>query len=378
MNIAKCCVDHVEYPCIFHNTSTRGKGEEVMHLESTHITAEDETASDMELPYPDDDVEEDSNICASEECKCDDNKDEKDESNVFMKEGSNRLRNCPNREHLDLIVLDFLVKDGYLSAAETFLEEGITDFSHQLVADWKLKGKSYLLEERSYIIEAIWYGDISRAIKLTTRIDKKFFDNFPELLVRLRLQQFIELFRSSKLCKAQAMSFAKKHFSSFLRHAFDHNGCSVSCCRHYLQSDSCVCTSIRDENGAEIKCCVIKETQVIVETIMILMAFTKARLSHFDLAPVSTRTINITNFSQSLNFEYKESERMDIPNLIIRMLDRSRRAYLADQLNHKILRTLGMKNSTSSLLNTLNDTYYLQEEIVSGKVSGTGRPQRTE
>ena len=69
---------------------------------------------------------------------------------------------------------------------------------------------------------------------------------------------------------------------------------------------------------------------------------------------------------------------MDIPNLIIRMLDRSRRAYLADQLNHKILRTLGMKNSTSSLLNTLNDTYYLQEEIVSGKVSGTGRPQRTE
>merc|ERR1719421_608311 len=113
------------------SSSVRGEGEDGMYLESNHIIEEDAEVSDTELVYSDDDAEEESNFDTNEEWNRDDNKDGRYRRDVFSKEGSSKLENYlmqykemrVDRVHLDLTVLDYLVKEGYLNAVETFLEE---------------------------------------------------------------------------------------------------------------------------------------------------------------------------------------------------------------------------------------------------------------
>ena len=112
-----------------------GLEEEVLNI----VEEEDVEASDTELLNSEDDLEEsnfDTDEGGNERCMWD----------VFLKECSRKSVNDlhefkemkMDKVHSDLIVLDYLMKEGYLDVVETFLREGAYEIFSQEIADCKI------------------------------------------------------------------------------------------------------------------------------------------------------------------------------------------------------------------------------------------------
>ena len=274
-----------------------------------------------------------------------------------------------DKQHVDLIVLEYLVKEGHLSVVETFLKEGTFKFSPQEVADWKKKEEAYLLEERSSIMDAIYDGDISRAILLIRRIDDVFFEKRPELLVQFHLQQLIELIRSPEASKVETMLFAKSHLSQSLHNFFIPTHHTRNNINRNIRSTFNDSNSMFKDEISESKDCFVHDTQSFVEIAMMLMAFPKNEVNHtISLAAASSPADYTKRYSQPMGSRCKQDDMDRFSIHLQEILDVSCRERLADQLNKEILRSLGVKDVSSSIVNMLNDMICLQDEILKGYI----------
>lgn len=101
------------------------------------------------------------------------------------------------KDDLNRLIMDYLVIEGYRSAAEEFSSEaGVippVDFES--------------IESRMVIREALQRGDVEEAITRVNDLNPEILDTNPALYFRLQQQRLIELIRQSRI--AEALQFAQ-------------------------------------------------------------------------------------------------------------------------------------------------------------------------
>ncbi|KAI6047708.1 CTLH/CRA C-terminal to lish motif domain-containing protein [Pisolithus marmoratus] len=101
------------------------------------------------------------------------------------------------KDDLNRLIMDYLVIEGYRSAAEEFSNEaGVVppvDFES--------------IESRMVIREALQRGDVEEAITRVNDLNPEILDTNPALYFRLQQQRLIELIRQSRI--AEALQFAQ-------------------------------------------------------------------------------------------------------------------------------------------------------------------------
>ena len=99
------------------------------------------------------------------------------------------------------------------------------------------------------------------------------------------------------------------------------------------------------------------------------MAFPKNEVNHIiSLAAASSPADYIKGYPQPMGSRCKQDEMDRFSIHLQKILDVSCRERLADQLNKEILRSLGVKDVSSSIVNMLNDMICLQDEILKGYI----------
>jgi len=102
-----------------------------------------------------------------------------------------------SKDDLNRLVMDYLVIEGYKSAAEEFSKE--SNLSPPVELD--------SIEARMSIREAVQRGDIEQAIAMTNEIKPEIFDDNPQLFFHLQQQILIEHIRNGRI--AEALEFAQ-------------------------------------------------------------------------------------------------------------------------------------------------------------------------
>jgi len=105
---------------------------------------------------------------------------------------------------------------------------------------------------------------------------------------------------------------------------------------------------------------------------MMLLVFSRADSSHNMSSSAISTTHHIAGYTRFINQACLDSGMFKLPNRLKKMLDLSRRAYLSNRLNQEILKTLGIKDTSSRLSYILNGMFCLQEEISKGLKEKTG------
>ena len=94
-----------------------------------------------------------------------------------------------NRE-IDILILNYLVIEGYKEAAEEFIKEsGLDEFEEVKKLD--LASIDYRLKVR----HAIQGGNIDLAVRELNNFDPEILDNNPNVYFHLKLQEFLEIIR---------------------------------------------------------------------------------------------------------------------------------------------------------------------------------------
>ncbi|PVF93262.1 hypothetical protein CPB86DRAFT_809058 [Serendipita vermifera] len=107
------------------------------------------------------------------------------------------------KRDLNRLVLDYLLIEGYQTAAQSFVEEAASDLpldAARLVEDANI-------DVRNQIRDAIEGGDVQTAIELCNDLDPEILDSHPHLHFHLLTQSLIELIRQGKT--VEALDFAK-------------------------------------------------------------------------------------------------------------------------------------------------------------------------
>ncbi|KAH9944152.1 CTLH/CRA C-terminal to lish motif domain-containing protein [Epithele typhae] len=121
---------------------------------------------------------------------------------IFQEEWERRLHDVQvSKDDLNRLVMDYLVIEGYKSAAEEFSKEtsleSPTDFNS--------------IENRMRIREALQRGDVGDAITRVNDLDPEILDTNPSLYFRLQQQKLIEYIRQGKI--AEALHFAQEELA---------------------------------------------------------------------------------------------------------------------------------------------------------------------
>ncbi|KAL5495296.1 hypothetical protein ACEPAI_759 [Sanghuangporus weigelae] len=106
-----------------------------------------------------------------------------------------------NKHDLNRLVMDYLVIEGYKTAAEEFSKE----------ADLLLPADSRSIEDRTIIREALQRGDVEEAIMRVNELDPEILDTQPKLYFRLQQQKLIEYIRQGHI--AEALEFAQQELA---------------------------------------------------------------------------------------------------------------------------------------------------------------------
>ena len=229
----------------------------------------------------------------------------------------NFIRGDLDQSKMDHIILDYLVREGHAEAVEHFLQESMHDFSSSSSAQWCADNdQSFHLRCRSRMLYAMREGDIMTALEAIREIDEKFFDSRPKLLLKLHIQQFIEIFRAKRSTKHNALAFAQSHLLKYL--LCDSQGANP----HEDAVDS------SDVNMRE------------VETVLMFLAFPLEHVSS------------------------SKKRRKVLPRDIQYLLKKRRRTELGDTLNRELLVMLGAKSRDSNLKRALDEMVTTQQKIV--------------
>eukprot|EP00299_Pterocystis_sp_00344_P006316 c18128_g1_i1.p1 GENE.c18128_g1_i1~~c18128_g1_i1.p1 ORF type:complete len:240 (-),score=60.93 c18128_g1_i1:2-640(-) len=100
-------------------------------------------------------------------------------------------------EDINRVVMDFLVVEGHMSAAQHFQRESQT----------KLLVDANSIGHRMSIRDSVQLGDIEGAIDKVNDLNPDILDNNPQLLFDLKLQQLVELIRQNKI--EEGLAFAQ-------------------------------------------------------------------------------------------------------------------------------------------------------------------------
>ncbi|OCB88556.1 hypothetical protein A7U60_g4259 [Sanghuangporus baumii] len=121
---------------------------------------------------------------------------------VRKEEWDKRLHEVQISKHdLNRLVMDYLVIEGYKTAAEEFSKE----------ADLFLPADSRSIEDRTIIREALQRGDVEEAIMRVNELDPEILDTQPKLYFRLQQQKLIEYIRQGRI--AEALEFAQQELA---------------------------------------------------------------------------------------------------------------------------------------------------------------------
>ncbi|GJQ15507.1 hypothetical protein GpartN1_g7298.t1 [Galdieria partita] len=106
-----------------------------------------------------------------------------------------------DRRDLNLLVMNYLVVEGYKDAAEKFSEETGLDPGVDLKS----------IAERMAIRTAVQRGEIDKAVELVNDVNPLILDSNPSLFFHLQLQKLIELIRQGDI--EQALKFAQEELA---------------------------------------------------------------------------------------------------------------------------------------------------------------------
>eukprot|EP00871_Galdieria_phlegrea_P003278 jgi/Galph1/3951/GphlegSOOS_G2626.1 len=106
-----------------------------------------------------------------------------------------------DRRDLNLLVMNYLVIEGYKDAAEKFSEETGLDPGVDLKS----------IAERMAIRSAVQQGDIDKAVELVNDVNPLILDSNPTLFFHLQLQKLIELIRQGRV--DEALKFAQEELA---------------------------------------------------------------------------------------------------------------------------------------------------------------------
>ncbi|KAF7799269.1 hypothetical protein EIP86_010501 [Pleurotus ostreatoroseus] len=124
------------------------------------------------------------------------------QTTIRKEEWERRLHDVDvSKEDLNRLVMDYLVIQGFKSAAEEFSRE----------AEIKSPVDLESIESRMNIREALQRGDVSEAITLVNDLDPEILDTNPALYFRLQQQKLIEYIRQGKI--AEALAFAQEELA---------------------------------------------------------------------------------------------------------------------------------------------------------------------
>jgi len=102
---------------------------------------------------------------------------------------------------LNKLIMDYLVIEGYKSAAEEFGKE----------ADLTSPVDFQSIEDRTNIREALQRGDVEEAIMRVNNLNPEILDSNPALYFRLQQQKLIEYIRQGRI--SEALEFAQRHLA---------------------------------------------------------------------------------------------------------------------------------------------------------------------
>ncbi|RDX50457.1 lish motif-containing protein [Lentinus brumalis] len=117
---------------------------------------------------------------------------------IYQEEWERRLHDVQvSKDDLNRLVMDYLVIEGYKSAAEEFSKEAALDAPVDFDS----------IENRMNIREALQRGDVGDAITRVNDLNPDILDTNPSLYFRLQQQRLIEYIRQGKV--ADALQFAQ-------------------------------------------------------------------------------------------------------------------------------------------------------------------------
>ncbi|EJD03988.1 uncharacterized protein FOMMEDRAFT_146087 [Fomitiporia mediterranea MF3/22] len=121
---------------------------------------------------------------------------------VRKEEWDKRLHEVQISKHdLNRLVMDYLVVEGYKSAAEEFSKEA------EVSPDVDFR----TIEDRTVIREALQRGDVEEAIMRVNELDPEILDTHPSLWFRLQQQRLIEYIRQGRT--TEALQFAQEELA---------------------------------------------------------------------------------------------------------------------------------------------------------------------
>ncbi|KAI0660352.1 lish motif-containing protein [Cubamyces menziesii] len=121
---------------------------------------------------------------------------------IYQEEWERRLHDVQvSKEDLNRLVMDYLVIEGYKSAAEEFSKEA----GMESPVDFDS------IENRMNIREALQRGDVGEAITQVNDLNPEILDTNPSLYFRLQQQKLIEFIRQGKV--AEALRFAQEELA---------------------------------------------------------------------------------------------------------------------------------------------------------------------
>ncbi|KAF9270165.1 lish motif-containing protein [Marasmius fiardii PR-910] len=123
-------------------------------------------------------------------------------------EWARRLHQVPLTKHdLNRLIMDYLVIEGYKSAAEEFAKEANVPGVSGKPVDVDFDS----IESRMNIREALQRGDIEDAIQRVNELDPEILDTNPGLYFHLQQQRVIELIRQGRI--VEALQFAQEELA---------------------------------------------------------------------------------------------------------------------------------------------------------------------
>ena len=113
---------------------------------------------------------------------------------------------------MNMLIMDYLVKQGYAEAAAAFQEETLTepvslDYAQKSVTRVDLE----TMRGRDAVRQAVHEGDVLEALELARKLDSKTMEERPELTFRLKLEHLVRLIQADKV--EESIAFAQEHLA---------------------------------------------------------------------------------------------------------------------------------------------------------------------
>ena len=113
---------------------------------------------------------------------------------------------------MNMLIMDYLVKQGYAEAAAAFQEETLTepvslDYAQKSVTKVDLE----TIRGRDAVRQAVHEGDVLEALELARKLDSVTMEERPELTFRLKLEHLVRLILVDKV--EESIAFSQEHLA---------------------------------------------------------------------------------------------------------------------------------------------------------------------